>query len=127
LIALLITVTITDLYAQLIPNKILLFFAIPLLLMNPNVFAPFMVFFLFYLSTSIAAFLFKKDTLGGGDVKLYVVIALVLEVQPLLLSILLASLLALIYLLFLTKKKPIPLPFAPFIGLATYIVHLGIS
>jgi len=126
LIALLITVTITDLYAQLIPNKFLILFAFPLLFINPNLIAPLMIFLLFYLSTSIATFLFKKDTLGGGDVKLYLVIALVLDVKPLLLSVLLASLLALIYILFLKKEKDAPIPFAPFIAIATYSIYLGI-
>ena len=68
-------------------------------------------------------FLFKKESLGGGDVKLLFVIGLVLEPLLGVINIFLASLIALPISLFLYhKNKEHVIPFGPFILVAFLII-----
>ena len=70
--------------------------------------------------------LFKKESLGGGDVKLLFVIGLATEPFLGLISIFLASFIALpvsIYLLY--KNKEHMIPFGPFILIAFLIVFFS--
>jgi len=120
--SLLLTVTLTDIYYQLIPNKILISFAIGLFLIGGNVYVALVGFFFFYLLLLLGKCLFKKEIIGGGDIKLYLLIGWVLSLQELFLSIFLSSGLALIYILMTGKNKPIP--FAPFIALGAIIAYL---
>jgi len=60
--------------------------------------------------------LFKKDALGGGDIKLALIIGIILNFRLGLLSIIFSSLLAMPYALgtiFLSKNKEVP--FGPFL------------
>ena len=79
-----------------------------------------------FLSLWLLAFttskIFKKETLGGGDIKLYLFIGLVITIWPNLLSLFLASLLALIYIVMFNKIKDY-IPFVPFISIAVVIMH----
>ena len=121
--SLLLTVTLTDLYYQLIPNKILIAFGTPLFLMQPNIATAITGFLFFYGTSLLGKVLFKKDTIGGGDIKLYLVIGLVLSIQSLLLSITISSAIALLYVFIFAKDKHTPLPFAPFISLGAVIAY----
>ena len=68
-------------------------------------------------------FLFKKESLGGGDIKLLFVIGLVLEPLLGVINIFLASLIALpISLLLYRKNKEHVIPFGPFILVAFLII-----
>jgi Type II secretory pathway, prepilin signal peptidase PulO and related peptidases len=82
---------------------------------------------LFIVMYSIMLFgnkIFKKETLGGGDIKLMFFIGLVLGfVEDGLVTIFLSSLLAFLpSLILLLKKKTHILPFGPFIVLAALII-----
>ena len=122
--ALLLTVTLTDLYYRLIPNRILIAFGVPLFLIRPNP-APPLIGFLFLLGAALLSrVLSNKDTIGGGDIKLYLVIGTVLSIQEIFRSITLASLVALIYVLVFFKNKKQEIPFAPFIALGSLFVYL---
>jgi len=120
--ALLLTVSLTDLYYQLIPNKILIFFAVILLLTGGSVIVGLIGFSFFYATAILGKYLFKKETIGGGDIKLYFVVGLVLTLQELFLAILISSGAALVFVLLVDKKKTIP--FAPFISLGALIAFL---
>lgn len=120
--SLLLTVTLTDLHYQLIPNKILIAFALPLFLTGGNLLTASIGFFFFYGVALFGKMLFNKETIGGGDIKLYFVIGLVLPFHPLFLSITISSAVALIYLLFSGKNKS--LPYAPFIALGSMVAYL---
>jgi len=122
--SLLLTVTLTDLYYQLIPNKILIAFGIPLFLMRPNIATAITGFLFFYGAAFFGKILFKKDTIGGGDIKLYFVVGLVLTIQSLFLSIVISSATALIYLLIFAESKDKPIPFAPFIAIGAIIAYI---
>ena len=123
--SLLLTLTLTDLYYQLIPNKILIAFGVPILFMNPNIVTGVVGFLFFYGTSLLGKFLFKKETIGGGDIKLYFIIGLILPFQPLFLAIVISALTALIYVVFFAKfTRNKPIPFAPFIALGSIISYL---
>jgi len=123
--SLLLTVTLTDLYYRVIPNKILIAFGIPLLFLYANVLTAIIGFLFFYGASLLGGLIFKKETIGGGDIKLYFVIGLVFQVQSLLLSITIASMVALVYILLFAKdNKREPIPFAPFIAIGAMIAYL---
>lgn len=113
----LITITLTDIYYGLIPNKVLVTFGIILLIMQPNIFTAVTGFCIFLLSAFIGQWLFKKATLGGGDIKCYLVIGLAVDLNTLLLSIIISCLLAFLYILFISKAWNEAIAFAPFISL----------
>lgn len=118
--SLLLTVTLTDLYYQRIPNKILIAFGLPLLLLGGNLISASIGFLFFYGASCIGKFLFKKETIGGGDMKLYFVIGLILPLEALFLSITISSFIALIFVLLVNKQQQ-SIPFAPFIAIGAFI------
>ena len=69
-------------------------------------------------------YLFKKESLGGGDIKLMFVIGLVLSPLPSLFVIFIGSLIALpISLVILIRKKTKLIPFGPFLIIAFLIIY----
>ena len=122
--SLLLTVTLTDLYYRLIPNKILITFGIPLFLMQPNITTAIAGFLFLYGASFLGKILFKKETIGGGDIKLYFIIGLALPIQTLLLSIVISSVTALIHILIFAKSKSKPIPFVPFIATGTIVSYI---
>ena len=122
--SLLITVTLTDLYYGLIPNQILISFGMAFLIMQPHLFSALIGFSLFLIAAHLGKWLFKKETLGGGDIKCYFVIGLAVELNILLFSILASCLMALLYVLIVSKDKQAPIRFAPFIALGVIIVMM---
>lgn len=76
------------------------------------------LFFLGWATSKI----FKKEALGGGDIKLYAMIGLSVTVINGLVSLFLASLLALIYAI-IAKKTKTYIPLLPFISIAVLIVY----
>ena len=121
--SLLLTVTLTDLYWRLIPNKILIAFGIPLFLIRPSIAGAVIGFLFFYGTSLLGKMLFKKETIGGGDIKLFLIIGLVLGVYSLFLSITISSAIALAYILIIAKNKNKPIPFAPFIAVGSIIAY----
>lgn len=75
----------------------------------------------------IAGWLLKKESVGGGDIKLYVFIGLVLGVKLTLLSLFVASVAGLIggaILLVLGKyTKGMTIPFGPYIAIGAVISY----
>ncbi len=70
-------------------------------------------------------FLFKRESLGGGDIKLAFVLGIILGIRLSLISLILSSFLALPYALgsaYLSEKKEVP--FGPFIISAATIVFI---
>jgi len=121
-LSLLLIITVSDLYYGLILNKVLLFF-LPLLWLNPHrsIIGMLTGFFLLIANFVIGKLLFKRATLGGGDIKLYGLVGLVLGGIPTVISLMLAGVLALGYALITRQNKEQELPFGPFIATASYI------
>lgn len=122
LTCLLSIITITDLRAMIIPNKILGCF--------------FLFFLLFYLSTNqlivtrisdsllmlsffLIILLFQKDGIGGGDIKLFILLSFILGLYKGMIILLLSCAFALVVGLIFRKKKGQPFIFGPMIALVT--------
>ena len=68
---------------------------------------------------------FKRESLGGGDIKLAFFIGAVLGWKLAFISLVIASLLALpVAFYYLIKLKDREVPFGPFLIIATFIVYL---
>ena len=131
-VMLMTTVSVSDAKHQLVPDKVLLVFGPPIIILR----------LLFPLTTPLYALLggvfgflfmwflawygkkrFKQDALGGGDIKLYVIIGVVLEIHLVFLSLFFAALFGLIVGKALMKKMN-PIPFVPFIYIGSLIAYV---
>ena len=77
-----------------------------------------------YIVMLLGNFLFKKESLGGGDIKLMFVIGLVLHPFLGLFVIFIASVIALpISLIILWRKKKNLVPYGPFLLIAFMLIY----
>ena len=65
---------------------------------------------------------YKKEAVGGGDIKLYFLIGIFLGIETVMLSVMFAAILALLFT-FINKKKTGYLPFVPFISMGSMIAY----
>lgn len=83
------------------------------------------MFIIMFIIKKIGDFVFKKESLGGGDVKLSFTLGVILGLRLSLVSFILSSFLALPYAMgsvYLTEKKEVP--FGPFIISAATLVFI---
>ncbi|OIJ10276.1 prepilin peptidase [Anaerobacillus arseniciselenatis] len=131
-ISLLVIVFISDIHYMIIPDKVLLFFA-PILLILRYTIAPLEVWWDPLLGAAIGFILLlaiaviSKGGMGGGDIKLFAVIGIVLGWQGVLLAFFLSTLIgSIIGIIGLATKKMQrgkPIPFGPYIVMATLLVY----
>lgn len=82
-------------------------------------------FVLMFLIKILGDAMFKRESLGGGDIKLAFLMGTILPYNLFLLSMVLGSFIALPYALSLTKKESSgELPFGPFLLIGLFIVFL---
>lgn len=82
-------------------------------------------FIIMYLIKLIGDFIFQKESMGGGDIKLLFLFGMILGIPLSVVSIFLASFIALpISLIILYQKKTNIIPFGPFLGMAAMILYL---
>lgn len=139
LVSMLIILSVSDLSYYIIPDEVLIFFSgyfliittlqfgvVPALISIRN---GLILFGVMYLIMLIGNFLFKKESLGGGDIKLLFVFGLVIDPLLGLISIFIASVIALpIALILLKTKKQKLIPFGPFLLIAiNFIYFTGIT
>ena len=133
--SLLIIVTVSDITYMIIPDRFIVISGVLILLTKLIFFGfnPFLTsllngllaFGVMYLIMKLGDYIFKKETLGGADVKLMFVVGISLEPFLALLVIIIASMIALpISLFLLVKEKEHAIPFGPFILVGTMIVFL---
>lgn len=130
--SLLVVLTVSDLAYMLIPDKFLIAFGIPLLILR--IIEPLEPWWDSYVgavlgfSILLLIAIISKGGMGGGDIKLFLVIGLVLGSLHSLVVLGLASVIGLIFgiiSLRLTKAgRKTPIPFGPSIAIAAVIVHL---
>ena len=85
----------------------------------------FIMFFIMYVIKKIGDLVFKKESLGYGDLKLMIYIAIVMGYKLSIIIIFLASVLALIPSIINNyKKDKVMLPFGPFLAISTIILFL---
>ncbi len=130
-ISLLVIITVSDMYYQIIPDIILIVF-LPVIfglrmfsteiLWYYSVLGGVFGFGLMYALAWYGKKRFKQEALGGGDIKLYFLIGLFLGIETVFLSLLFAAVLGLIYSV-ISRKKSGYLPFVPFIAIGTMIAY----
>ncbi|WP_421380200.1 prepilin peptidase [Bacillus salacetis] len=131
LVSLFIIIFVSDIKYMIIPDKVLLFFSG--LFLIERIFIPLSPWWdslagaVIGFSLLLLIAVISKGGMGGGDIKLYALIGLVLGLKPMLLSFFLATLLgAVIGIIglsagFFERKKPIP--FGPFIAAGALISY----
>jgi len=130
-ISMLVIITVSDLAYMLIPDKILIFFGVLLILsrilspLNPwweSVVGAFIGFGILLLIAILS-----KGGMGGGDIKLFFVIGWVLGMIPTLLTLFVAAFIGMIAgfieLKIKNADKKTPVPFGPSIAAASLIVY----
>lgn len=139
IISLLMIVTVSDITYMVIPDEVLIFFSGYFIIVQylssgiqitlEHLFSGFFLFCIMYSIMLIGNKVFKKESLGGGDVKMMFLFGLILD--PLLgtLTIFIGSILALpISLCLLYKNEEKLIPFGPFLLLAfTFIYFIKIT
>lgn len=136
IISILVVVVQTDLREMIIPNKVIAFgvacgillriFIHDLPLWNYGI-SLILGGGIIYLISTISSIILKKEAMGGGDVKLFAFVGLMLGFKLLLLSIFLASLagflIGVILLLSGRTKAGAYIPFGPYIALGSLISY----
>ena len=134
-ISMLIIIFVSDFHYLIIPDSVLLISSIILLveLIVKNGLSNFYVplingclsFIIMYAIKLLGDFIFKKESMGGGDIKLLFVIGMVLGFPQALFSIFVGSLVGLpIAFVILLKKNDHVIPFGPLLGVGSIIVML---
>lgn len=135
-VSILTIVLVTDLTYYIIPDEVLLFFTFYFIVIQflksgfnstcTHVVTGVFLFLLMYFIMWFGEKIFKKESLGGGDVKLLFVFGLVLEPLIGVLTIFLGSLLALpVALVILLTNKEHMIPFGPFLAVANAILFFS--
>ena len=134
IVTILIIVSVSDITYFIIPDELLIFFTgyfLIIIALNNGVITAlwsilsgFLLFSVMYIIMLFGNFMFKKETLGGGDIKMMFVFGLILHPIIGIFSIFLSSLLALpISMLLLWKKNQNLIPFGPFLIIGSAILY----
>ena len=135
-ISLILIITISDYNFMIISDEVLIFFAIVLVIeiffiygykiLLYRIMSAIIASFIMFLLKKLGDFLFKKESMGGGDIKLLAIHGLVLGWTLALISIFVGAIVGLPFaLLICSRKKDHILPFGPFISVATLIMFLS--
>ena len=141
IVALLVILSVSDIAYYVIPDEILIFFSGYFLILNTiskgvmgalfSLGYAALLFLFMYSIMLIGNFVFKKETLGGGDIKLMFVVGLVLTPFLGMITVFFASFLALPVSLFILWRKGTNLiPFGPFLLISfmfLYFTQLDLS
>ncbi|WP_153721335.1 prepilin peptidase [Sporosarcina cascadiensis] len=130
-ISMLVILTVSDLKYMLIPNKILLPFGVAIFILR--IFSPLTPWWDSLLGAAVGfgvlllIAIVSNGGMGGGDIKLFLVIGLVLGTIQTLFTLFLASLIgAIVGIIFLKRTKQgrkTPVPFGPSIAVAALIAY----
>lgn len=132
----LLIIIISDLRYLIIPDEVLLIGIILILLVKMYVggwqlgletlIDGIIGFLIMYLVKIIGDFMFKKESMGGGDIKLLFFFGLFLGWELSLISIFIASFIGLpISLYILLKNKSHIIPFGPFLSIAALLLYFS--
>lgn len=134
-VSMLAIIIVSDYYYMIIPDEILIFFGVTLalevLLINGidafgiSLLSGIISFGVMFLIKLFGDFIFKTESMGGGDIKLLFFLGFVLGWPQALLSIFLGSIIGLpISLIVLKIKNTNIIPFGPFLALGAIIILL---
>lgn len=134
-ISMLIIITVSDVIYMIIPDEILIFFGCILGLEKlliyglGNLFISAIhgaiAFVVMFLIKKMGDFIFKRESMGGGDIKLLFVFGFVLDAPSAILSIFVGSFIGLpVSLLFLKMTKKHIIPFGPLLAIGAVVILL---
>lgn len=135
-ISMLIIVMVSDYNYMIISDEVLLFFGIALSIEILFIYGyqaliislgnGCLACLFIYLLKLVGDFIFKRESMGGGDIKLLFIFGLVLGWPMSVLSIFLASVIGLpLSLIVMYKNKEHEIPFGPFLSLGAIIILLS--
>jgi len=133
--SMLIIVVLSDYYYMIIEDSVLIVFGILLLIeiffiSGLDVFLSSIInglisFVIMLLLKLFGDLIFKKESMGGGDIKLMLVIGLLIGWDMSILTIFLSAFLAFpVSLIILNSKKSHEIPYGPFLAIASLILYL---
>ena len=134
IVTMLIIVSVSDIRYYIIPDELLIFFSgyfLILTLLNDGLYGfmlavgkGLLLFIAMYGIMLLGNYLFKKETLGGGDIKMMFVFGIILHPLLGLFTIFVGSVLALPVSLFLMMKKNQGIvPFGPFLLISLAFIY----
>lgn len=134
-ISMLLIVIVSDYLTMTIPDSVLIFFGILILLIRLIFFGIQNVgmallqgigsFMFMFILKKIGDFLFKKESMGGGDIKLLGVFGLTIGFFISIVSVFLSAFIALPISLITLKKNPThEIPFGPYLAISAIILVL---
>lgn len=134
-VSMLIIIMVSDFNYMIIPDEVLLFFGCLLALeigiidgykvLISSLINGLIAFAVMYLLKTLGDFMFKKESMGGGDIKLMFIFGLVLGAPLAIISIFIGSLVGLpISLILLSKNSEHIVPFGPYLSIGAIIILL---
>lgn len=134
-ISTLLIIIVSDFSYMIIPDEVLLFSSVALILMMlifngfeatiMSVFNGFISFGIMFILKLVGDFIFKRDSMGGGDIKLLFLFGLILGWPNALICIFLGAIIGLPIALIMTiKNSDNVVPFGPFLSAAAIIIFL---
>lgn len=133
-VSMLIIVILSDYYYMIIEDSVLIFFGSLLIIETIciygfyataiHMFNGMIAFGIMYLLKLLGDFLFKKESLGGGDIKLMLIIGFMIGWDMSIITIFLSAFLALpVSIGVLKSKKDHEIPYGPFLAFASLIIY----
>ncbi len=133
LIFVMMSVTVSDVIEQIVPDRLIIIFLPVLLILRYFIqtdpwylsyLGGFIAFSVLYLIALLGEKIYKKEVLGGGDIKLYAIIGLVIGPELVFLSLFFASLIGLLIIKTMSKYfQKEYIPFVPLITLGVFISY----
>ncbi|MRG87495.1 prepilin peptidase [Salinibacillus xinjiangensis] len=131
LVSLLVIITVSDLAYMIIPNKVLAFFIVLFIL--ERIFVPLdpwydpALAFIVALVLLLLVGIVSKGGMGGGDIKLFAVLGVVLGLEKILLTFFLSALIGAVFggigLIIGKSKRGNPIPFGPYIAVGALLSY----
>lgn len=123
--------SISDLYYKIVIDRVWMMGAVMMIIIRiyeanilPYLMSSALLFLLLFSISYVASKIYKKEALGGGDVKLFIFIGLILTIELGILTLFLASLFGFLYGIIKLRDNSLELPLVPFIFFASLISFL---
>lgn len=135
-VSILMILLVSDYYYMILPDEVIIFGIVALAIETFLIYGyqhlvimlgeGVLSFGLMYLIKMFGDWMFKKESMGGGDIKLLFLIGMILGFPMSIVNIFLASFIALpISLIILYRNKTNIIPFGPFLSIAAIILFLS--
>ena len=135
-VSILVIIIISDYQTMIIPDSVLIIgsailitikiFTIDINIVGESLLSALLAFITMLALKIFGDFLFKKESMGGGDIKLLAVFGFVLGYPLSIISVFLSAFIALpVSIILLKLKSTHEIPFGPFLSIAALIIFLS--